>query len=111
MDRAQESWQTLHGNQVAGLPALQPREYLERDTLFFSVGLGEDLTRVPDRLVPRLMLATDYPPGTPKDPATAWAEVLPSLPAHLAEGLLGANAARMSPALVSGKENGHAPSQ
>ncbi len=111
VDRAQESWQTLHGNQVAGLPALQPREYLERDTLFFSVGLGEDLTRVPDRLVPRLMLATDYPPGTPKDPATAWAEVLPSLPAHLAEGLLGANAARMSPALVSGKENGHAPSQ
>ncbi|BFV57944.1 hypothetical protein KCMC57_up30480 [Kitasatospora sp. CMC57] len=98
LDRAEESWQTLRDNNVPNLPALPPRDYLtERDTLFFSVGLGEDLTRVPDWLAPCLMLATDYPhPGTPKDPAAAWAEVLPTLPSALADGLLGTNAARMS---------------
>ncbi|MFF2353989.1 amidohydrolase family protein [Kitasatospora sp. NPDC058115] len=110
LDRADDSWETLRGNHVPQLPALPPREYLtDRDSLFFSVGLGEDLTSMPDWLMSRLTLATDYPhPGTPKDPAAAWVEVLPSLSAAAASGLLGANAARMSPSLGIRKENSRA---
>nr|WP_279591871.1 amidohydrolase family protein [Streptomyces sp. 846.5] len=112
LDRAQESWRTLRDNGVTGLCEQPPRSYLaDRDTVFFSVGLGEDLTRLPDWLAPRIMLATDYPhPGTPKDPAAAWAQVLPDLPAPLAAGLLGANAARLISVRAARKEVDHAVS-
>lgn len=103
-DRAGESWETLRGNHADGLPAAPPRAYLtERDTLFFSIGLGEDLMDIPDWLWPRLMLATDYPhPGTPDDPAAAWSSVLAELPAGHATGLLSANAIRMGATVQEG---------
>lgn len=112
LDRAEESWHTLRGNGQTGLCELPPRTYfVERDTFFFSVGLGEDLTRLPDWLTRRLMLATDYPhPGTPKDPAAEWAEALSALPEAFAAGLTGANAARLVSVRTARKEHERAVS-
>ncbi|WP_371500404.1 amidohydrolase [Kitasatospora sp. NBC_00374] len=108
IERAHESWETLHGTGQQ-LPDQPPKHYLQdRDTLFFSVGLGEDLAAMPDWLHRRIMLATDYPhPGTPTDPASAWAPALEALPHDAAAGLLSANAGRMMPAATAKLEVRH----
>lgn len=97
LDRTGESWETLQSNRVETL-AHRPSEYLtDRDSFFFSVGLSEDLSRFPDELWSRLLLATDYPhPGTPSDPSAEWASLLDGLPPDRAAALAGANASRLA---------------
>ncbi len=97
LERAGESWETLRTNRVETL-AQRPSDYLtDRDSFFFSVGLGENLSRFPDELWSRLLLATDYPhPGTPTDPASEWACELDGLHADQAAALTGVNAGRIA---------------
>ncbi len=98
LDRAQESCDTLRASGAASIPDLPPPAYLtQRDTLFFSAGLGEDLTRLPPALSRSLLLATDYPhPGTPPSPRDAWAPVLAALPGTTSYALTGGNALRLT---------------
>jgi uncharacterized protein len=98
LDRAQESYETLSANGVAGLPDLPPRAYLsERDTMFFSVGLGEELARLPAELIRSVLLATDYPhPGTPPSPRDAWIPALATMPIRARHALMGGNALRLT---------------
>jgi uncharacterized protein len=97
LERVQESYETLA---AAGPPPLaeEPAHYLrERDTFFFSTGLGEDLADRPDWLLRRILLATDYPhPGYPADPQDAWSDTLSALPPERGDDLLSGNADRAS---------------
>lgn len=100
LDRATESWETLGSR--SGLAEPPSHYLLERDTLYFSVGLGERLQQFPSELFERLLLATDYPhPGTPGEPRSAWLGALQGAPTALIENLLGANAQRMMRSEVS----------
>jgi uncharacterized protein len=96
LDRAEESFETLreYGRPT---PDHHPAHYLtERDTFFFSTGLGEQLDRLPAALQSRVLLATDFPhPGTPLDPEREWRQRLLGLPQQFVPALLGANAARL----------------
>lgn len=96
LERAQESFETLRET-GRGTPDHPPRHYLhDRDTFFFSTGLGERLDRLPEELHSRVLLATDFPhPGTPFRPQEEWAPVLKGLPAGLRPALLGENAVRL----------------
>jgi predicted TIM-barrel fold metal-dependent hydrolase len=102
LDRADESWETLRTNHVETL-AHRPSDYLgDRDTFFFSVGLGEDLSRFPGEFWSRLLMATDYPhPGTPTDARSEWTAVLEDLAPGRAAALAGENAGR----IVAGTDN------
>ena len=98
LDRAQESYETLSANGVTGLPDLPPIAYLsERDTVFFSVGLSEELARLPASLIRSVLLATDYPhPGTPPSPRDAWIPALAAMPISTSHALTGGNALRLT---------------
>jgi uncharacterized protein len=95
LDRATESWEITRGRSRMRQP---PAHYLlERDTLFFSVGLGESVSRMPADLDARLLLATDHPhPGAPESPQREWETALADVQPEPRRALLGGNAVRMA---------------
>lgn len=96
LERAEESFETLERS-GRPRPDLAPTRYFtERDTFFFSTGLGERLDRMPEELRGRILLATDFPhPGTPLNPEKEWLRHTDGLPLEFIEAVLGGNAARL----------------
>lgn len=96
LERAQESFDTLRET-GRPTPDRDPAHYFhERDTFFFSTGLGERLDKLPEALHPRVLLATDFPhPGTPLSPEEEWRKRLTDIPTSLVSALLGENAQRL----------------
>jgi len=95
LDRATESWEITCGRSRMQQP---PAHYLlERDTLFFSIGLSESLANMPADLDARLLLATDHPhPGAPESPQQEWEATLAGVEIGRRRALLGGNAVRMA---------------